>query len=177
MRTQEKNRLQQATQKEIIKSLQKTIELFNKQIAAIDASIETMISENPDWNEKDKILQSVPGVGAKTSQVLISALPELGELNRQEIAALVGVAPHCQDSGKKTGVRRIKGGRAEVRSALYMAAFNAIKWQNPFKVYYERLTAKGKKFKVAIVAVMRKMIAVLNVMVKTKTKWKETTLT
>jgi transposase len=173
MRTQEKNRLQQTTQKAIIKSILKTIELFNKQINTIDADIEKMIDHNPDWNEKDKILQSVPGVGQKTSQRLISALPELGTLNRQEIAALVGVAPHCQDSGRKTGVRRIQGGRAEVRSALYMAALNAIKWNNPFKEFYERLLAKGKKFKVAIVAVMRKMITVLNVMLKTKNTWKE----
>ena len=132
-----------------------------------------MIESNPDWNEKDKILQSVPGVGAKTSQVLISALPELGTLNRQEIAALVGVAPFCQDSGKRSGARCIKGGRADVRSALYMATLSAVRHNKTFKEFYERLIANGKKCKVAMVAVMRKMITVLNVMIKTGTAWKE----
>ena len=132
-----------------------------------------MIDDNPDWNEKDKILQSVPGVGPKTSQVIISALPELGELNRQKIAALVGVAPFCSDSGMKSGARFIKGGRADVRSALYMATFNAINRDKTFRDFFERLTSRGKKYKVALVAAMRKMITILNVMIKTKTCWGE----
>jgi transposase len=173
MRTMEKNRKHAAKQKAIQKSIEKIIETFDKQIAVIDARIEKMIAENPDWSEKDKILQSVPGVGAKTSQVLISALPELGKLNRQEIAALVGVAPFCDDSAKRSGARRIKGGRANVRSALYMATFSAVRYNKTFKAFYERLIAAGKKFKVAIVAAMRKLITVLNVMLKTKTQWKE----
>jgi transposase len=176
MRTQEKNRLQQTTQKAIIKSVEKHIKFMDSQIDGIDADIEKVIESNPDWNEADKILQSVPGVGAKTSQVLIMSLSELGTLNRQEIASLVGVAPHCQDSGKRSGVRCIKGGRAEVRSALYMASLSAIRFNKTFKEFYERLIAKGKKFKVAIVAVMRKMITVLNVMVKTKTAWNQNNL-
>jgi transposase len=173
MRTMETNRLHAARQKPIQKSIEKTIKTFNEQIAAIDSRIEEMIANNPDWNEKDKILQSVPGMGPKTSQILISALPELGTLNRQEIAALVGVAPFCHDTGKKSGTRRIKGGRANVRSALYMAALSAIRYNKTFKKFHERLIAKGKKFKVAIVAAMRKMITVLNIMIKTKTPWRE----
>ena len=173
MRTMEANRLPIARQKPIKKSIEKIIETFDKQIADIDARIEQMITDNPDWSEKDKILQSVPGVGVKTSQVLISALPELGTLNRQEIAALVGVAPFCKDSGKKSGERHIKGGRANVRSALYMATFSAIKWNKTFKAFFDRLIAAGKKYKVALVAAMRKLITVLNVMVKTKSYWKE----
>jgi transposase len=135
MRTMEANRLHVARQKPVKKSIEKIIETFDKQIADIDVRIGQMIEVNPDWSEKDKILQSVPGVGAKTSQVLISALPELGTLNRQEIAALVGVAPFCKDSGKKSGKRHIKGGRANVRSALYMATsvrFNGTKPSKPF---------------------------------------------
>ena len=173
MRTMETNRLHAAKQKAIKKSIEKVIKAFNEQIDGIDARIEEMIGSNPDWNAKDKLLQSVPGVGAKTSQVLISALPELGTLNRQEIAALVGVAPFCQDSGKRSGARCIKGGRADVRSALYMATLSAIRFNKTFKEFYERLIANGKKFKVAMVAVMRKMITVLNVMVKTGNAWKE----
>jgi len=132
-----------------------------------------MIDESPDWSEKDKILQSVPGVGPKTSQVLMSALPELGTLNRQEIAALVGVAPFADDSGKKSGTRRIKGGRADVRAALFMATFCAVRCNPTFKAFFDRLIASGKKYKVALVAAMRKLITVLNVMIKTKTYWKE----
>ena len=173
MRTMEKNRWDRTTQKAIQKSIKTIIATFEKEIATIDARIEQMIANNNDWNEKDKILQSVPGVGPKTSQVLISALPELGTLNRQEIAALVGVAPFADDSGKRKGTRHIKGGRANVRSALYMAAFNAIKRNKTIKEWFDRLIEKGKKFKVALVAAMRKLIAILNVMVKTKTLWKE----
>jgi transposase len=173
MRTMEANRLHRATQKAIQKSIEKVITHFDKQIATIDARIEQMIAANPDWSEKDKILQSVPGVGPKTSQVLLSAMPELGKLNRQEIAALAGVAPFCDDSGKRSGARHIKGGRANVRSALYMATFSAIRWNKTFKAFFDRLIAEGKKYKVALVAAMRKMITILNVMVKTKTCWKE----
>jgi len=173
MRTQETNRLHSARQKGIKKSIEKILKTFDERIAAIDSSIETMIAEHPDWNEKDKILQSVLGVGAKTSQVFLSALPELGTLNRQEITALVGVAPFCRDSGTKSGSRSIKGGRADVRAALFMAVFNAIKWNKTFKKFFDQLIARGKKYKVALVAIMRKLIAVLNVMIKTKTYWKE----
>jgi len=173
MRTMEVNRLHYTRQKSIQKSIETVIKTFEEQIAAIDDRIEKMIATNPDWSEKDKILQSVPGVGPKTSQVLISALPELGMLNRQEIAALVGVAPFCRDSGTKSGTRHIKGGRANVRSALYMATFSAIQWNKTFKEFFEGLIARGKKYKVAMVAAMRKMITVLNVMVKTKTHWRE----
>jgi transposase len=172
MRTQEKNRLQQTKQKTIQKSIEKIIEVFDKQIATVDTNIKEMIDNNPDWNAKDKILQSVPGVGPMTSQRLISALPELGTLNRREIAALVGVAPMGKDSGKKSGTRSIKGGRANVRSVLYMATLSAVQWNPTFKEFFDRLIQKGKKFKVALVAAMRKMITVLNVMVKTNTCWK-----
>jgi transposase len=173
MRTMEKNRLQQTSQKSLKKGIEKHIKFINAQIANIDSGIDKMIAANSDWSEKNKILQSVPGVAAKTSQVLISSLPELGTLNRREIAALGGTAPFCKDSGKKSGVRSIKGGRASVRSALYMASLSAIRCNKTFKEFYERLLAKGKKPMVALVAVMRKMITVLNVMIKTKTYWKE----
>jgi len=173
MRTAETNRLHTAGQKEIQKSIEKVIAFLEKQIEGIDVRIAQMIEANPDWSEKDKIIQSIPGVGPKTSQVLISALPELGDLNRREIAALVGVAPFCRDSGTRSGTKRIKGGRANVRAALYMATFAAIRWNKTFKEFYQRLIAKGKKYKVAIVATMRKMITVLNVMIKNGTTWNE----
>ena len=173
MRTMERNRLHSAREKSIKKSIEQIINSCTKQIEEIDARIEEMIANNPDWSEKDKIIQSVPGVGAKTSQVLISALPELGTLNRQEIAALAGLAPFCRDSGTKSGSRHIRGGRANVRAALYMATLSAIRCNKAFKEFYQRLIARGKKFKVAIVAAMRKMMTILNVMVKNNTVWKE----
>jgi transposase len=173
MRTAETNRLHQTRHKTIQKSIENIIKFFNEQIDAIDARIEEMIADHPDWSEKDKIIQSVPGVGAKTSQTLISALPELGTLNRREIAAISGLAPFCRDSGTKSGARHIRGGRANVRAALYMATLSAVRHNKTFKEFYERLRAQGKKFKVAMVAAMRKMITILNVMVKTNTLWKE----
>ena len=173
MKTMETNRSHWTKQKHICKSIEKVIETFEKQIADIDERITKMIDDNPDWSAKDKILQSVPGVGPKTSQMLISALPELGNLNRQEIAALVGVAPFCDDSGTKSGARHIRGGRANVRSALYMATFSAVRHNPTFKEFFDRLIAAGKKFKVAIVAAMRKLISTLNTMIKTNTKWNE----
>lgn len=171
MRTMETNRRQQTRQSSIKKSIKKIIDAINMQIDDIDRRIKKMIDDNPDWNEKDKILQSVPGVGPKTSQVLISALPELGELNRQEIAALVGVAPFCDDSGGRSGQRRIKGGRANVRTALYMATFSAVRSNPVIKAFFDRLIESGKKYKVAMVAAMRKLISILNTMIKTKTSW------
>ena len=173
MRTSEINRLHWTKQKPIQKSIEKMISAIDKQIKGIDQRIKKMIEENPDWSTKDKILQSMPGVGPKTSQVLISALSELGDANRQEMAALVGIAPFCDDSGKRSGTKHIKGGRAQVRSALYMATLSAIKWNPTIKEFYERLVAAGKKYKVAMVAAMRKMLTILNVMVKTNTCWQE----
>jgi transposase len=161
------------SQKTISKSIENVIDVFEKQIADIDDRIAKMIDDNPDWTEKDKILQSVPGVGPKTSQMLISALPELGNLNRQTIAALVGVAPFCDDSATKSGQRHIRGGRADVRSALYMATFNAVRKNATFKEFFDRLIDKGKKYKVAMVAAMRKLITTLNTMIKTNTRWME----
>jgi transposase len=173
MKTMETNRSHWTKQKSICKSIEKIISVLEKQIHDIDERIKNIIDDNPDWCAKDKILQSMPGVGPKTSQVLISALPELGTLNRREIAALVGVAPMSCDSGTKFGQRRIKGGRADVRSAMYMATFNAVRRDTPFKEFFDRLINRGKKYKIAIVATMRKMLTVLNTMLKTQTCWNE----
>jgi len=177
MQTMEKNRLHAAKQKKlankIIKSIEKMIDTFRKQIDEIDAEIQAMIKTNDDWNEKDKILRSVPGVGQKTAQTVIAAVSELGCLTRKQIARLMGLAPMKRQSGKWTGESHIEGGRAHVRCALYMAAMNAIKKPGVFKSLYDRIRAAGKPFKVAIVAVMRKLITILNAMIKTKTYWNE----
>jgi len=177
MRAMERNRLHAATKKKlaafILRSIQKSINAIKKQIAEIDVRIQAMIDANDDWSEKDKILRSVPGVGPKTAQVLISALPELGELNRKQIASLAGVAPFKDQSGKRTGESRIAGGRPLIRCTLFMTATSAIRKPGVFKSLFDRIRAQGKAYKVALVAVMRKLITVLNAMLKTKTHWSE----
>jgi transposase len=148
------------------------IHWLSNALSELDQEIEEFIQGSPLWKEKDTLLQSVPGVGPVTSATMLGMLPELGLLNRQEIAALVGVAPLNKDSGKKTGKRRIFGGRADVRSVLYMAALSAKK-HNPFiRRFYERLLRHGKEKKVALTACMRKLLVILNAMVRTNQPWR-----
>jgi transposase len=179
MRTMAKNQLHAAKKQNvaacILRSHKSSITFFDKQIDKIDDQIQTMIDENTDWDEIDRIIQSIPGCGPGTAQTLISGLPEMltGNLNRQQVASLVGVAPFKDQSGKRDGQAHIYGGRADVRSPLYMAATNVIKPDGIFKDLYDRLRAKGKLHRVAIVAVMRKLITTINAMIKTKTRWNE----
>lgn len=138
----------------------------------LDQEIEEFVKGSPSWKEKDTLLQSVPGVGPITSATLLGMLPELGILNRQEVAALVGVAPLNKDSGRKQGKRRIFGGRGDVRSVLYMAALSAKK-HNPFiRTFYDRLLRHGKEKKVALTACMRKLLVILNAMLRTNQPWR-----
>jgi transposase len=123
------------------------------------------------WCRTTQLLTSVPGVASGTSWTLISCLPELGRLNRREIASLVGLAPVNRDSGQCRGRRRIWGGRALVRSALYMPTLTAMRFNPTIRVFYERLRQAGKTFKVALTACMRKLLTILNAMVKTNTAW------
>ena len=116
-------------------------------------------------------LLGVKGIGEVSALVLITQLPELGKLSNKEIAALVGVVPYCKDSGKKTGQRCIFGGRAIVRSTLYMATLSAVRFNKPIKVFYDRLIANGKRKKVALTACMRKLVVILNSITKKETEW------
>ena len=131
-----------------------------------------MVKSSEPWAQQTHLLQSMPGVGFITAVTLTANMPELGELNRQKIAALAGLAPYNRDSGKKRGKRRIFGGRQSVRRVLYMAALSAINHNPVIQPFYERLIGNGKPFKVAITACMRKMISILNVMVKNQTAWR-----
>ena len=126
---------------------------------------------DPEWKEKDKIIQSVPGVGPILSITLLADFPELGTLNRKQIAALGGVAPFNRDSGKMRGKRTIWGGRGVVRTATYMAAFAAIRCNPLLTSFFNRLVAAGKPRKVALVACMRKLLCILNAMLKNRTRW------
>lgn len=138
----------------------------------MDGKLSAAIKKTPVWREKDELLRTVPGVGPVLSVNLLSNLPELGTLNRKQIAALVGVAPFNRDSGKYKGRRCIWGGRKTVRNALYMATLSAKRFNPLIKRHYDRLVANGKPFKVAMVACMRKLLGILNSMIKTNTKWR-----
>jgi transposase len=142
-------------------------------IKELDGEIGLAIKESPAWREKDELLQSVPGVGPSVSATLLAELPELGELTRQEIAALVGVAPFNRDSGRYRGQRRIKGGRRSVRSMLYVAALVASRFNVKVRAMYERLLAANKPKKVALVACMHKLLTILNAIVKHSHPWDE----
>ena len=170
MLTAEKNRLQQATTT-LKKDIQSHITWLEKHLENIEVDLKELIKETPVWREKDKIIQSIPGVGPIMSSVLLSCLPELGTINRRQVASLVGVAPFNRDSGKFKGKRAIWGGRASVRSVLYMCALTAIRCNPIIKSFYNRLIKAGKLPKVAITACMRKLLVTLNVMVKNGTAW------
>jgi transposase len=168
MRVAEKNRLAESQQPKLAKTQAKQLlRLIDQQVQDIDRAIAELIDSDDHWKRKSEIITSIPGVSTGTANQLLADLPELGELNRQRIAKLAGVAPLANDSGPRRGQRSIKGGRQPVRNALYMAAFNAIKYCDRFKQFAKRLTDAGKPFKVVVTATMRKLLITLNQMVKT----------
>jgi len=171
LRTAESNRLELTTLKLIRKGIKKMIGQFNRQIEQIEGEIAKLIQADDEWRRKKDVLTSVIGVGEVTSVCLIAELPELGRLNRQEISALAGLAPFNRDSGKWKGKRSIWGGRASVRSVLYMAALSAKRWNPVIRQFAQRLEKAGKPFKVVITACMRKLLVILNTMVRTNTHW------
>jgi transposase len=141
--------------------------------AHIEQRLNAAIEEVSEWKERKAILTSVPGVGDTLAYTLLGDLPELGSINQREAAALVGVAPFNRDSGKLRGKRRIQGGRGSIRPVLFMAIMSAVQHNRAIKRFYERLVAAGKHKKVALVACMRKMICILNAMLKDGTSWEE----
>lgn len=171
MITAEKNRLHAARVAKVRSSIQRTIAWLQKQLKAIDTDLDRMIRSSESWRAKEDILRSVPGVGKILAITLITELPELGALNRKQIAALVGVAPLNRDSGTFRGKRRIWGGRAVVRTALYMAALSAAHHNPAIRACYHRLVSKGKPKKVALTACMRKLLVTLNVMIRDHRTW------
>ena len=171
LRTAENNRLETITVKAVRKSIQQVVKLLNKQIDQIEQDIFALVESDDDWKDKANLLRSVPGVGPVTAVSLLAELPELGLLNRQEIAALVGLAPFNRDSGRFRGKRSIWGGRASIRSVLYMAALTARRCNPAIKSFSQRLEAEGKEFKVVITACMRKLLVILNSMVKSNSHW------
>ena len=153
------------------KSLKAHIAFLERELRTTDTDLGRMVRESPAWRERDDLLQSVPGVGPVLSLTLLADLPELGRLSRREIAKLVGVAPLSRDSGTLRGRRFVQGGRATVRAVLYMAALVATRRNAVIRAFYQRLLAAGKPKKLALVACMRKLLTMLNVIVRTKTPW------
>jgi transposase len=170
----ERNRLGQVFGKgkrPVRKSLKAHITYLERELHMADTDLGEMVRQSPAWRERDDLLQSVPSVGPVLSRTLLADLPELGRLSRREIAKLVGVAPLSRDSGTHRGRRFVQGGRAGVRAVLYMAALVATRRNVVIQAFYQRLVAAGKPKKLALVACMRKLLTILNTMVRTGTRW------
>ena len=166
----EKQRLSTA-RSTVVKPIKAHIKYLERQLSDIDADLEKAIEKSPLWKAKEKILRSAKGIGPVVARTLLADVPELGQLNRKEIAKLVGVAPLANDSGKSRGRRQISGGRSHVRSVLFMATLSALRSNPTISAYYNRLVAKGKPRKVAVVACMRKLLITLNAMMRSGQEW------
>ena len=171
LRTAERNRLETTTTKIVRKNVRYLVEQLDKQIRQLEDAIGELLQSEPELSCKAALLETVPGVGPVTVTSLLVDLPELGRLNRQQVAALVGLAPFNRDSGKFHGRRAIWGGRAAVRSVLYMAALTARRFNPLIRAFAQRLEAAGKPFKVVLTACMRKLLVILNTMVKNNLPW------
>ena len=170
MQGAEHNRLDRAPGR-VRKRIEAHLRWLRDELARLDADLDDLIQQSPIWRAREELLQSVPGIGPVMSRTVLAELPELGLLNRKQIAALVGVAPFNRDSGRLRGHRTIWGGRASVRRVLYMAALVATRWNPVIRLCYQRLRAAGKAPKVALVAAMRKLLTILNAMVHHGTPW------
>jgi transposase len=172
MLTAERNRLEHAAAP-VRREITRHIHWLERRVTAVDRDLEDTLQKSPIWRAKENLLRSAPGVGPVVSRTLLTDLPELGQLTRKEIAALVGVAPLARDSGTLRGKRVIWGGRAPVRAVLYMGALVAAHRNPVIRAFYRRLLALGKPKKVALVACMRKLLTILNAMMRTNTRWQE----
>jgi transposase len=170
MITMEENHLSSAIQA-VAPAIQVNITWLKQLVKDLDSELEKQIQDSPVWREKDNLLKSVPGVGRVLSMTLLGTLPELGKLTRKQIAALAGVAPFNRDSGKYRGKRTIKGGRTRVRTPLYMATLVATRFNPVIKVYYNHLLKMGKIKKVALTACMRKLLVILNAIIRENHSW------
>jgi transposase len=166
MRTMESNRLQQTADAKVRKNLEEHLEWLNGHIDDVDRELGEAVKNNPAWQVRDELQQSIPGIGAGVSRALLAGLPELGRLGSRQLAALVGLAPFARDSGQHKGKRHIAGGRSQVRAMLYMGAWSASRSKTPLGDFYRRLRAKGKEAKVALIALAHKMLTIANAVVR-----------
>jgi len=171
LHTAESNRLEHAEGKEIRRSIASVLKVIEAQLKTIDRQIAEHIENTPSLRQRSEILDSVPGIGPTTANMLVTELPELGRLNRRQIAALVGVAPMARDSGTFRGKRMTGGGRKKIRSRLFMPTLVAVRHNPILRAYYNKLLGRGKCKMIALVAVMRKLICILNTMAKNNQKW------
>lgn len=171
MLTAEKNRLRVAG-RHVRPSVQQVIRALQKALESTEDEVDRWIRESPVWRAQEDLLRSVPGVGEQTARLLIASVPELGRLTRREVAALIGVAPLACDSGTMRGQRRCWGGRSHIRAVLYMAVVAGMRCNPVLRAFYRRLRAAGKPAKVALTACMRRLITILNAMVKTQQPWR-----
>lgn len=172
MLTAETNRQKQVTDRLVRKTIKAVCKTLQEQLDQLDGKLQDTIEQTPAWREKENLLRSVPGVGPQTALAILAELPELGECSRQQIAALVGVAPLNRDSGKFRGQRTTWGGRATVRSALYMATLVATRHNPVIRAHYQHLQITGKRKKVALVACMRKLLCMLNAILREQKPWR-----
>jgi len=171
MITAETNRLEHATAAAVRRSINAVLKLLRRQLQQIEDDLDQTIRHSAVWQEKADLLRNVPGIGAQTSRTLVVQLPELGQCSRQQIAALVGVAPMNRDSGTFRGRRTIRGGRAEVRACLYMATLAATRCNAKIRTHYQHLLAAGKPKKLALTASMRKLLTILNAILRDRKPW------
>jgi transposase len=171
MQTGERQRLARVRERGVVRRIEVHIRWLGKEIAEIEHRLQKAIRQHPRWRRLAALVQSVPGIGPAVATTLIAALPELGRLSRRRLASLVGVAPFNRDSGRMRGKRTIWGGRSDVRAALYMAALVGSRHNPVLRAFYDRLRADGKSPKAALVACMRKLLTILNAIVREQTPW------
>jgi transposase len=171
LRTQESNRWEITRAKAARKSIQAVLNTLERQIRDIERAIEALVQSDDEWRHRAQLIESVPGLGGVTAATVLADVPELGKLNRQQISALVGLAPYNNDSGPRKGKRSIAGGRKSIRSVLYMAALAAKRCNPVIKAFADRLSQHGKPFKVVLTACMRKLLVILNSIVKSGQPW------
>ena len=171
MRVMEANRLPTATDPAVRAGLERHLAWLDEEVATADRLLAEAVAASPAWRAKDDLLRGLPGIGPVVSRTLLAALPELGTADGGRLAALVGLAPYADDSGTLRGSRHIRGGRAEVRRALFMAALSAARRAGPLKDFADRLRARGKKAKVVLIAVARKLLVIANAVLRTGQPW------
>jgi transposase len=173
MQTMEKNRMSSCADATVRRDIQAHLDWLKEHIDDADQAMSDAVRANPDWQAQDRLQQSVPGIGKVVSRTLLASLPELGKASGKKLSALAGLAPFAHDSGKHRGKRHIFGGRAEVRAKLFMAAMAVSRSTGPLTEFYQRLRAAGKEFKVAIVALARKLLTIVNAVVRSGTPYQE----
>lgn len=171
LQTVEKQHLETTIDPHALRSIKSTLALFNKQLTQLDSKINSLMESSSSYHHRKQLITSVQGIGEQTASMLLIQLPELGQLGNKQASALLGVAPYCNDSGQRKGRKLIWGGRKTVRSNLYMPMLSAIQFNPLIKTFYKRLVAAGKPKKVAVIACMRKLITILNTMLKNDTPW------